>query len=121
MQLAVERKMTNYVMFLLSSFIFHSSSIICFAMKKYFQLIILVLVLQVGYGQTKSLTMAGMSRTLQPAKPESVGMSTERLARIDSNVNRWMADGRLNGCVALIVRHGKIVYQKAFGYDDPEH
>ncbi len=57
---------------------------------------------------------------LQVAKPESAGFSTERLNRIDENINEWMKDGRLNGAVALIIRDGKIVYHKAFGYDDLE-
>ena len=57
---------------------------------------------------------------LQPAKPETAGFSPERLSRIDKNINGWMEDGRLNGCVALIIRNGKIVYHKAFGYDDLE-
>lgn len=55
---------------------------------------------------------------LQPANPESAGFSTERLHRIDSNIYGWMKEGPLNGCVALIVHNGKIVYHKAFGYDD---
>jgi CubicO group peptidase (beta-lactamase class C family) len=55
---------------------------------------------------------------LQPAPPESAGVSSERLKRIDDNVNEWLKDGRLNGAVALITRNGKIVYHKAFGYDD---
>jgi CubicO group peptidase (beta-lactamase class C family) len=55
---------------------------------------------------------------LQPAAPESEGVSSERLKRIDNNLAEWMSDGRLNGAVALIVRNGKIVYHKAFGYDD---
>lgn len=57
---------------------------------------------------------------LQPAKPESAGFSSERLKRIDDNINSWIKDGRLNGAVAMIVHNGKIVYHKAFGYDDPE-
>jgi len=57
---------------------------------------------------------------LLPANPESAGVSSERLKRIDHNINEWVNDGRLNGAVALIVRHGKIVYHKAFGYDDLE-
>ena len=56
--------------------------------------------------------------TLKEATPESVGMSTERLKRIDANMSEWIATGKLNGAVALIVRNGKIVYDKAFGYDD---
>ena len=55
---------------------------------------------------------------LKTATPESVGMSSERLKRIDANVNEWMTTGKLNGTVALIIRNGKIVYHKAFGYDD---
>ena len=55
---------------------------------------------------------------LQVAAPEAAGFSTERLKRIDQNFNQWMSDGRLNGGVALIARNGKIVYHKAFGYDD---
>jgi CubicO group peptidase (beta-lactamase class C family) len=57
---------------------------------------------------------------LQTAKPESAGFSSEKLNRIDDNIKKWIGDGRLNGGVALIIRNGKIVYQKAFGYDDPE-
>jgi CubicO group peptidase (beta-lactamase class C family) len=60
------------------------------------------------------------SSALLPAKPESVGFSPERLKRIDDNINEWLKDGRLNGCAALIVRNGKIIYNKAFGYDDLE-
>ena len=60
------------------------------------------------------------TKILQPAKPETVGFSPERLRRIDGNINDWIKDGRLNGCAALIIRNGKIIYNKAFGYDDIE-
>lgn len=56
---------------------------------------------------------------LQPAAPAAAGVSAERLNRIDQNINEWIKDGRLNGATALIARNGKIVYHKAFGYDDP--
>jgi CubicO group peptidase (beta-lactamase class C family) len=55
---------------------------------------------------------------LKQAQPETVGMSSERLKRIDANMNEWLGTGKLNGAVALIVRNGKIVYHNAFGYDD---
>jgi CubicO group peptidase (beta-lactamase class C family) len=56
---------------------------------------------------------------IQPAgKPELAGFSTERLQKLDQNLSAWVKDKRLNGCVALIIRNGKIVYHKAFGYDD---
>jgi CubicO group peptidase (beta-lactamase class C family) len=60
------------------------------------------------------------SPALQTASPETAGVSSERLKRIDNNIQEWMGDGRLNGVVALIARNGKIVYHKAFGYDDLE-
>lgn len=60
------------------------------------------------------------STALQSASPESAGVSSERLKRIDQNIENWMKDGRLNGTVALITRNGKIVYNKAFGFDDLE-
>ncbi len=60
------------------------------------------------------------STALQTAKPETVGFSSERLKRIDANINEWINNGRLNGCVALIIRNGKIVYHKGFGFDDEE-
>ena len=54
------------------------------------------------------------------ASPESVGMSSERLKRIDANVQGWINSGKTNGCVVLISRNGKIVYSKAYGFNDPE-
>ena len=51
-------------------------------------------------------------------QPESVGMSSERLKRIDDNINSWIATGKVPGAVALIMRNGKVVYHKAFGYQD---
>lgn len=58
--------------------------------------------------------------TLQAASPESAGFSPERLKRLDTMLTGWVERGRTNGAVALIARHGKIVYHKAFGFDDAE-
>ena len=55
---------------------------------------------------------------LQPASPASAGFSMQRLQKIDKAINEWLNDGRLNGAVAMIIRNGKIIYNKAFGYDD---
>lgn len=55
---------------------------------------------------------------LQTASPETAGFSADRLKRIDHKIQEWMADGRLNGCVALIAHKGKVVYHQAFGFDD---
>ena len=59
-----------------------------------------------------------ISLPLSEASPESVGMSSERLARIDTLCNQAIAQGKIPGAVALVARNGKIVYYKAFGMAD---
>ena len=56
--------------------------------------------------------------SLTPASPESVGMSSERLARIDAIMEQAIQKQEIPGGVALVARKGKIVYQKAFGKAD---
>ncbi len=60
------------------------------------------------------------SSALAEASPESQGMSSERLARIDNMLNEAVSDGTIPGAVALVARNGKIVYHKAFGMADNE-
>jgi CubicO group peptidase (beta-lactamase class C family) len=52
---------------------------------------------------------------LPTATPESVGMSSARLARLDAAVGADITAGRLPGIVVAVARRGKVVYQKAFG------
>ena len=60
-------------------------------------------------------------KTLTPAaKPEEVGLSSERLARIDKMVEGYVEQQWAPGAVVLIVRNGKIAYHKAYGYSDIE-
>lgn len=102
------------------NFLFNSSSITQKKMKRILPLLAVVLFSnQFSLAQTKPIALRS-SGSLQPALPESVGVSSERLRRIDSNLTKWVVDGRTNGCVALVIRNGKIVYHKAFGYDDLE-
>jgi CubicO group peptidase (beta-lactamase class C family) len=54
------------------------------------------------------------------AAPESAGMSPERLNRIDKVIKEYIDKKWTNGAVAMIVRNGKIIYYKGFGYDDIE-
>ncbi len=61
------------------------------------------------------------TKTITPGKPEENGVSVERLARIDQTLNDYVAKGYIPGAVALIVRNGKIVYEKSFGYSDVEN
>jgi CubicO group peptidase (beta-lactamase class C family) len=64
--------------------------------------------------------IAQSTKTLTQGKPEENGFSPERLARIDQTLNEYVAKGYIPGAVALIVRNGKIVYEKSFGFSDIE-
>jgi CubicO group peptidase (beta-lactamase class C family) len=57
---------------------------------------------------------------LPTATPETVGMSSARLARIDAAIQAEVAAGRLPGMVVAIARRGKVAYQKAFGVANRE-
>ena len=55
--------------------------------------------------------------------PGAVGMSgvsAARLARIDSLLDGAVADNTITGAVALVLRDGKVMYERAVGYADRE-
>lgn len=66
--------------------------------------------LKVGLGQT--LQPDGR---LAPGSPESVGMKSATLARIDAIATGAVRDHVVPGCEILVARRGKIVYSKNFG------
>ncbi len=55
------------------------------------------------------------SSKLAVATPEFVGMSSERLAKIDEAVRASIERKETPGAVVLVARKGRIVYRKAFG------
>jgi uncharacterized protein YbbC (DUF1343 family)/CubicO group peptidase (beta-lactamase class C family) len=55
------------------------------------------------------------SAGLPHAEPESVGMSSQHLARIDEIVSQGLTEKRMPGCVVCVGRRGKIVLLKAYG------
>jgi CubicO group peptidase (beta-lactamase class C family) len=55
---------------------------------------------------------------LPRAKPEEVGLSSERLARIGETLKADIAAGRTPGAVIAIARHGKLVALDAYGWRD---
>jgi CubicO group peptidase (beta-lactamase class C family) len=54
------------------------------------------------------------------AKPEDVGLSSERLARITEMMKRHIAAGEISGGVTLVARHGRIAHFEATGVTDIE-
>src|SRR5438094_6023871 len=59
------------------------------------------------------------AQPLPVAKPEQVGLSSQRLERVGQTVKAQIANGRFPGAVVLIARKGKIAYFEAFGQRDP--
>jgi CubicO group peptidase (beta-lactamase class C family) len=51
-------------------------------------------------------------------EPEAVGMSSERLARIDAHFRKYVDDGRLAGWQIAVARHGKVVHHSRAGHAD---
>ena len=58
------------------------------------------------------------SPSLTEGVAESVGMSSERLKRIDAFLQKSIDKKEIPGAVAIVCRNGKIVYHKAFGSAD---
>jgi len=55
------------------------------------------------------------AQPLPLAKPEEVGMSAQRLAKIGQVLKKEAADGSFRGAVVMVARKGKLVYQDAVG------
>ena len=78
-------------------------------------------VLQVLYKTSIATALAtviaasAFADTMPTAKPESVGMSSERLTRIDDYFQRFVDSGEIAGAVSLVARHGKVVHHSAVG------
>jgi CubicO group peptidase (beta-lactamase class C family) len=60
------------------------------------------------------------AQTLSRAEPGEVGLSSERLGRLNAVMREYVADGRLPGGVTLVARRGRVVHLDAFGALDRE-
>ena len=58
------------------------------------------------------------SRDLSVVSPESVGMSSERLERLNAGMQKLVDDGKLAGITTMVARHGKIAHFETFGHQD---
>ena len=52
------------------------------------------------------------------AKPEDVGLSSERLARVNAWAQRLVDEGRLPGMTTMVLRRGKLVHFNICGLAD---
>jgi CubicO group peptidase (beta-lactamase class C family) len=82
--------------------------------------LIVTMIFSLAVGNAPALSQ-GKAASLPTAKPEDVGMSSERLARIRTAMQRYVDQGLVPGVVTMVARHGKVVHFDAIGYRDAEN
>ena len=65
------------------------------------------------------VAVAVIAADLPRAKPESVGLSSQRLDNIRKVLGAKVDAGEIPGYVALVARRGKVAYFEAYGVQDP--
>jgi CubicO group peptidase (beta-lactamase class C family) len=63
-------------------------------------------------------TGPAMAQGLPAAKPEEVGLSSERLARISAILRDDVERGRIPGAVIMVARKGRLAYVETVGFRD---
>src|SRR5687767_2908914 len=83
--------------------------------------------LRPSYAAWATLLLAGASVSAQAgptvfptARPEDVGMSSEKLRASMDLVRGWIERGRITGAIVLVIRDGKLVLHEAAGWADRE-
>ena len=51
-----------------------------------------------------------------PVNPETLGLSSARLARIGTHLQRYVDAGKIAGALALVARRGQVAYLEPFGH-----
>jgi len=64
--------------------------------------------------------MAEPPGEISTATPEEVGMSSERLLRVNQKMQQHIDSGRIQGAVTAVARRGKVVHFEAHGLMDVE-
>lgn len=80
----------------------------------------ILLVASVLSSDAQTPSSSSHSAPLKAASPESVGMSVERLDRIDKMLRHAVSEQHIPGAVALVARDGKIVFHRAYGIANPQ-
>ena len=87
--------------------------------SRWFGLMVLVLA-AVGVGEANWLPDLPEMDGVPTAAPETVGMSEERLMRLDAVMQRYIDRNEVAGVVTLVARRGKVVHFSALGRRDVE-
>ncbi|HCX20272.1 MAG: serine hydrolase [Flammeovirgaceae bacterium] len=66
------------------------------------------------------VSLYGYSQDLTVVSPESVGLSAERLDRLESRFQEYVDDNKMSGCVMLVARKDQVAYYQSVGYSDLE-
>jgi CubicO group peptidase (beta-lactamase class C family) len=66
------------------------------------------------------LAVALTAASLPSDKPEAVGLSSERLQRINQTIQRYMDGGEISGAITMVSRRGKVAHFEAQGSMDLE-
>ncbi len=59
-----------------------------------------------------------MTRTLEAARPEDVGLSSAGLDGVDAGLQKMIDAGELAGAVTLVARHGKVARRSVLGLNN---
>lgn len=85
-------------------------------MKKNYVLVLsFCLIFQGLFAQSLPPQFKNYGSSFKESKPENVGMSSDRLNRVDNLVQEYIQKKWIPGAVVLVARKGEIVYHKAFG------
>ena len=66
------------------------------------------------------LSTAAAAQSLPSAKPEEVGLSSERLGKLTARLKADIEKGVIPGAIVLVARHGKIAMFETLGMLNPE-
>ena len=69
---------------------------------------------------TTAVALTAQSTTPRTAVTTKAGLASDRAARIDRALQRYVDENRIAGIVALVLRDGQPVYEKAVGWSDKE-
>ena len=69
---------------------------------------------------TAAFTMISIASATAATNPEAVGLSRERLERIDAMIERRIAAGDITGAVTIVARRGTVAHLSTHGVTDLE-